>query len=739
MAVVNRRKKEKKNSGIFEGLKKEVIGISLIALSVLMWWNIFFQPDGAIGVIINQVITTTFGSLAGFFPVILLYSAFSQLLKGYWKQPRGRIEAIFVLYLAVLGLAHLLLPTPTQPGIVPWNDLLEFASNGLGGGYFGAIVTGMFWWAVGKTGAYILVVLTILISLIVIGRQPLVNRVRFLLIYFFSSKKKSANTKRASKENEAKNRGFFKRKDKKDYSEDRTESNVDIQLKKEMSKVAPDNNNSPKTKNKETTAITELSHNLQKADGENYQTQKGRPTIDILNEPSRSTSPKQEDRSELLAETLASFGVETTITGYTFGPTLTRYEVIPGQGVKVKQIENLADDIALALAARSVRIEAPIPGKRAVGIEIPNEVPGTVYLKEVLDSPSFLKSNSPLSIGIGKDIGGASVVTDLKKLIHLLVAGSTGSGKSVCINTMLASLLIKADPQQLRLLLIDPKRVELALYEDIPHLLTPVVTDPREAAKALRWAVMEMEERYLAFEEVRVRDLAGYNEKAQNEGREILPHIVIVIDELADLMMVASAEVEEAICRLAQKARAAGMHLIVATQRPSTDVVTGLIKANIPSRIAFAVSSGTDSSIILDTRGAEKLLGKGDMLFYPIGLAKPIRLQGAFVSDKEVERIVECWKAQADPDYIDLKVEEESMKVAYEAKDELLPQAAKIIVENDRASASFLQRHLRIGYTRAARLIDIMETMGIVGEHQGSKPREILVNESQLQELLKDY
>lgn len=341
-----------------------------------------------------------------------------------------------------------------------------------------------------------------------------------------------------------------------------------------------------------------------------------------------------------------------------------------------------------------------------------------------------MSSKSPLTIGFGKDIGGASVVSDMDKLIHLLIAGSTGSGKSVCINAILASLLIKASPEEMRLLLVDPKRVELALYEGLPHLLTPVVTDPREAAKALRWAVMEMEERYIAFEEARVRDLKGYNDKAKKEGKELLPYIVIVIDELADLMMVASAEVEEAICRLSQKARAAGMHLIVATQRPSTDVVTGLIKANVPSRIAFAVASGTDSSIILDTRGAERLLGKGDMLFYPIGFAKPVRLQGAYVSDKEVELLVEAWKAQGDPDYIDMKVADEAQRVGVDAKDELLPQAAQIVVENGRASASFLQRHLRIGYTRAARLIDIMESLGIVGPHQGASPGRFWLQKS---------
>ncbi|HHY19561.1 MAG TPA: DNA translocase FtsK [Firmicutes bacterium] len=573
-------------------------------------------------------------------------------------------------------------------------------------------MTGFLWWIFGKTGTFIFLSLVLIVSILGIGRKPLLDRIGFYFTYLFLPKGKKTE-KKAEKAKKRDLSGKKKDRRKKKKATGKVELSHVATSKELADAVSPDK--------------------LGKTALEN------RPTLDLLNEPKHLPNEKQRDRSQLVADTLASFGVEATITGYVCGPTLTRYELMPGSGVKVKQIENLADDLALALAAPSVRIEAPIPGKRAVGIEVPNETPGTVYLKEVLNTPSFIQGASPLLLGVGKDISGQSVVADLKKLIHLLIAGSTGSGKSVCINSMLVSLLIKATPEELRLLLIDPKRVELALYEGIPHLLTPVVTDPKEAAKALRWAVMEMEERYLAFEEAKVRDLTGYNEKAKKEGKEILPCIVIVIDELADLMMVASAEVEEAICRLAQKARAAGMHLIVATQRPSTDVVTGLIKANIPSRIAFAVSSGTDSSIILDMRGAEKLLGKGDMLFYPIGLAKPVRLQGAFVSDSEVNAIVDFWKNQGDPDYVDIKVEEETQRLAFEAKDELLPQAARLIVENQRASASFLQRHLRIGYTRAARLIDIMETLGIVGPHQGSKPRDLLVDESELEEILQDY
>ena len=708
MPVLRTKKVKTKKSSVFNAYKNEVASLILLALAVLMWWNIFFPPDGQFGIILNKMLTLTFGSLAGIFPIILIYVAFSRMLTNYWHQPNGRVEAVLILYLTLLGGAHLLLPMEVQMRQTPWSELLAYASQGIGGGYIGAAIAGFLWWAVGKSGSFILVGLVILLALLGIGRQPLLNKIRIYLTYIFSPKRKD-KAKQPSAQKKERKRLVKKNPVKLEPGKEQLNELADI----------------PEKKAKPVCDLKSL--NLT------------RPTLDLLAEPKRELNERKENRSDLLADTLASFGVEATITGYICGPTLTRYEVMPGLGVKVKQIENLADDIALALAARSVRIEAPIPGKRAVGIEVPNEMPGTVYLKEVLETPSFLKSSSPLLIGIGKDIGGQSVVTDLKDLIHLLVAGATGSGKSVCINSMLISLLIKATPEELRLLLIDPKRVELSLYEGIPHLLTPVVTDPKEAAKALRWAVMEMEERYVAFEEVKVRDLAGYNKKAKQEGKEVLPHIVIVIDELADLMMVASAEVEEAICRLAQKARAAGMHLIVATQRPSTDVVTGLIKANIPSRIAFAVSSGTDSSIILDTRGAEKLLGKGDMLFYPIGLAKPFRLQGAYVSDREVEQVVMCWKEQGNPDYVDLKVEDDTIRKASEAKDDLLPQAAKIVIENERASASYLQRHLRIGYTRAARLIDIMESLGIVGPYQGSKPRDILVNESELEEILKEY
>ena len=707
--AVSRRKK-KKNS-IFAGLKEEIISIILIGLAIFMWWNIFYPPDGKFGLAVNKFMVITFGSLAGLFPMILCYIAFSRLLKMYWQQPRGRVEAILLLFITFLVGAHLFLPLEAEIGTVPWEQVFYLASEGLGGGYVGAFLTGAFWWAFGKKGSFIFLTLIGLISLLGIGQRPLLDRIYLGIRWIFSPKKKRVPQKSRKKVKPTKKRTEAENSSKK--QEETSSSNI---------------------------TLPDLSQAVSPETGAKAKSVTGtRPTLDLLNDPKNNGKEHQEDRSNLLADTLASFGVEASIAGYVCGPTLTRYEVIPGTGVKVKQIENLADDLALALAAPSVRIEAPIPGKRAVGIEVPHESPGTVYLKEVLAVNRFTEGASPLLIGVGKDIAGQSVVADMKKLIHLLIAGSTGSGKSVCINSILASLLLKASPEELRLLLIDPKRVELALYEGVPHLLTPVVTDPREAAKALRWAVMEMEERYLAFEEARVRDLPSYNEKALHNGKEVLPYIIIIIDELADLMMVASAEVEEAICRLAQKARAAGMHLIVATQRPSTDVVTGLIKANIPSRIAFAVASGTDSSIILDTRGAEKLLGKGDMLFYPIGIPKPARLQGAFISDQEVERLVSYWREQGGPDYVDLKVEAEAAAKAADAKDDLLPQAAKIVVDNDRASASFLQRHLRIGYTRAARLIDIMETLGIVGSYQGSKPRDVLVTSAELEEILKDY
>ncbi len=467
------------------------------------------------------------------------------------------------------------------------------------------------------------------------------------------------------------------------------------------------------------------------------------PSTDLLAKPKASKSEKPEDLRESakkLVETLKSFGVEAKILEVTKGPNITRYELQPSAGVKVSKIVNLADDIALNLAATAVRIEAPIPGKAAVGIEIPNKNATTVTLREMLETAEFRDFKAKTAFAVGKDISGQTMVADLSKMPHLLIAGATGSGKSVCINTLIASLIYKAAPEDVRLLMIDPKVVELKVYNGLPHLLIPVVTDPRKAAGALNWAVTEMLRRYKLFSESNVRNLAGYNEYLISEGEKTMESIIIVVDELADLMMAAPHEVEDAICRLAQMGRAAGMHLVIATQRPSVDVITGLIKANIPSRIAFAVASQIDSRTILDMMGAEKLLGKGDMLYLPFGASKPIRLQGAFISDSEVERLVEFVKGDEEAEYDEEIMERLEHADEPEAddpgdSDDLLSQAIEIVVDSGQASVSMIQRRLKVGYSRAGRIVDQMEARGIIGPHEGSKPRQVLITKQQYYEM----
>ncbi len=473
------------------------------------------------------------------------------------------------------------------------------------------------------------------------------------------------------------------------------------------------------------------------------------PPLSLLKKPVVLTDGKLAkevaNNAQILERTLESFNIKAKIVHISQGPTVTRYELEPAPGVKVSKIVNLADDIALSLAASGVRIEAPIPGKAAIGIEVPNKVTLSVPLRDVLESDEFLKSTSKLVVALGKDIAGKTVTTDLGKMPHLLVAGSTGSGKSVCINTLLTSILFKATPQEVRLILIDPKVVELTSYNGLPHLLTPVVTDAKKAASALRWAVQEMERRYEMFAAGGVRDIGRYNEMIETfppgEGSsgEKIPYIVIIIDELADLMMVSPVDVEDAIIRLAQKARASGIHMVLATQRPSVDVITGLIKANVPSRISFAVSSQIDSRTILDMAGAEKLLGKGDMLFSPIGMSKPLRVQGAFIADSEVEQLTEYIKKQVEPpEYLEgitaCEGSSKDEKNPSVFEDELFEEAIRVIMESNQASASMLQRKFRIGYSRASRLIDTMEEMKIVGPNTGSKPREVIMTYDQVYE-----
>ena len=483
------------------------------------------------------------------------------------------------------------------------------------------------------------------------------------------------------------------------------------------------------------------------------------PPVNLLEEPKAvcggNTQKELRANADLLVDTLRSFGVETRIVDISRGPAVTRYELQPSAGVKISRITNLADDIALNLAAGGVRIEAPIPNKAAIGIEVPNKDIAAVPIREIIDSTEFTGAKSRLSVALGKDISGRICLADLAKMPHLLIAGATGSGKSVCINSIIISLLYKSSPEEVKLLMIDPKVVELGGYNGIPHLLVPVVTDPKKAAGALCWAVGEMLNRYKLFAATGTRDLEGYNRlAAEREELHPMPQIVIIIDELADLMMAAPKDVEDYICRLAQMARAAGMHLVIATQRPSVDVITGLIKANIPSRISFAVSSQIDSRTILDMGGAEKLLGRGDMLYYPVGSSKPTRVQGCFVTDSEVERVVTFIKQGEKGEYDDTimtEIEQSAAQVKGKGGssgsaaasggdadgtdgDELLEQAIAVVVEAGLASTSLLQRRLKVGYARAARLVDEMEEKGIVGPFEGSKPRKVLMTKDQYYE-----
>ena len=485
------------------------------------------------------------------------------------------------------------------------------------------------------------------------------------------------------------------------------------------------------------------------------------PPLDLLKKPSGSSGGNTNDEvtetARKLQETLHSFGVNVTVTNVSCGPAVTRYELQPEQGVKVSRIVSLADDIKLNLAAEDIRIEAPIPGKAAVGIEVPNKENSAVYLRELLESDEFQNAKSDLSFAVGKDIAGKVVVTDIAKMPHLLIAGATGSGKSVCINTLIMSIIYKADPEDVKLIMIDPKVVELSVYNGIPHLFIPVVTDPKKASGALNWGVAEMTDRYQKFADAGVRDLKGYNARVEQLGDiddpnkpKKLPQIVIIVDELADLMMVAPGEVEDAICRLAQLARAAGIHLIIATQRPSVNVITGLIKANMPSRIAFSVTSGVDSRTILDMTGAEKLLGKGDMLFYPQGYSKPVRVQGSFVSDAEVSKVTEFLTQKNDMSVYHKQMEARMNTVAQSSPaapggagggnelDSHFAEAGKFIIEKDKASIGMLQRVFKIGFNRAARIMDQLSEAGVVGPEEGTKPRKVLMSMEEFEQYIDE-
>lgn len=748
---------------------RRIVGIAVVFASIFIAASmIFTETTGPFGEMTKNLILGLLGMMGIFLPVVVFYAGWIILIE---KQPEMYKSRLIFLFMLMVLVSCFLYIAVSQDSYIPEKQFADNLSNFYyegrelsGGGVIGGMLTVPLIMVFGPVGALILLMTVTAVVLILLADTSLGVILSKAGSFFagmagfaaglFEKKVRERTEKPVL--DDKKIIPLNKRKPEFPVIDDFPERKI-IDFEKEYEEKHKHDEETQEGKNiikqeAKTPALKEiqkearveeleLDHTALKKLDEEYMF----PPVEILKSvvDSGKTSSKKElnDTADKLEHTLSSFGVNAKVTNVTRGPTVTRYELSPGAGVKVSKIVGLADDLALNLAAPAVRIEAPIPGKAAVGIEIPNREVAPVYLKDVVESKEFRSFSSNLAFAIGKDIAGKIVVGDIAKMPHLLIAGATGSGKSVCINTLISSIMYKARPDQVKLLLIDPKVVELGVYNGIPHLLIPVVTDPKKAAGALNWAVQEMVSRYNLFADKGVRDIKGYNAALKEEGTEgILPQVVIVIDELADLMMVAPNDVEDAICRLAQMARAAGMHLVVATQRPSVDVITGVIKANIPSRISFAVSSQVDSRTILDMAGAEKLLGKGDMLYYPVGEPKPVRLQGTLVSDKEVEGIVEFIKGQADVTYNEDIIEKlesgtDKMEADSGDNDVLLPQAIDMVVETGQASISIIQRRFKVGYARAARLIDQMEARGIVGGFEGSKPRRVLVSKQQWEDM----
>ncbi|MGM0897521.1 MAG: DNA translocase FtsK [Bacillota bacterium] len=759
----------------------EVIGLIMIGIAILMVFRL-----GLIGRMFNNIAEYMLGYLAFLAPIALIAAALHIMVKRGLPKVSPKIAAgsVFLLSGALL-ISHLvwaagsILPITSANVLSETSKMTQMTGNiwgdyqATGGGLVGALLYSMLHLLFATAGTWVIAFILLSIGAIILTgktaapfiaeRLPVIGDAIRSLIERIKPEKKQAN-KQPRKKNAPEK--VLEMNDQLEYDDaleetettlvfnQETEREQENEAEKEPIISAFTENVKPKrqaaNEEKPKSGVTEEGRQVdpetgeilkepvmsmkEEAENEDY----ALPPIDLLTLPPHSDQSGEysgiQKNAKKLEKTFQSFGVRAKVTQVHLGPAVTKYEVLPDVGVKVSKIVSLHDDLALALAARDIRIEAPIPGKSAIGIEVPNTEVAVVSLREVLESEENNKPDSKLLFGLGRDVTGQAVMTELNKMPHLLVAGSTGSGKSVCINGIITSIIMRAKPHEVKMMMIDPKMVELNVYNGIPHLLAPVVTDPRKAAQALKKIVSEMERRYELFSHTGTRNIEGYNDYVQtfNEENEEkhpkLPFIVVIVDELADLMMVASNEVEDAITRLAQMARAAGIHLIIATQRPSVNVITGVIKANIPSRIAFAVSSAIDSRTILDMGGAEKLLGRGDMLFLGAGQSKPVRVQGAFLSDTEVEKIVdfaiEQQKAQYQEDMIPSDVEEVSLD---QETDELYDEAVQLVTEMQTASVSMLQRRFRVGYSRAARLIDQMEQRGVVGPYEGSKPRHVLV------------
>ncbi|WP_410983388.1 DNA translocase FtsK [Bacillus cereus] len=784
--------KSKARRTIKPTLYYEIVGLTLFALSIITILQL-----GIVGKSFVLFFRFFFGEwyIIGVLGVIALSIAFV-IRRGWPNLLNKRLIGVYLIVLAILMFSHItLFNLLTKDGAVENTSVIVSTKDmffhemkkgadtvHLGGGMFGALMFATFYFLFDEVGAYIIGIILVILGILCITNKHIgevlapVGRILRSQFQVMQGDYKDWRAKRTAEQTEKKKTTRRTRSERHDAQEENVEPVEEIETGPPIISNFTENYpvSEERDKNREDEVGDDLiaspvmEDELPSASKEQPQKKRGEkiveslegetkappmqfsnvenkdyklPAIDILKFPKNKQVTNENEKiyenARKLERTFQSFGVKAKVTKVHKGPAVTKYEVYPDMGVKVSKIVSLSDDLALALAAKDIRIEAPIPGKSAVGIEVPNSEVSMVTLREVLDSKANNHPEEKLLIGLGRDITGEAVLARLNKMPHLLVAGATGSGKSVCINGIIVSILMRAKPHEVKLMMIDPKMVELNVYNGVPHLLTPVVTDPKKASQALKKVVSEMERRYELFAHSGTRNIEGYNEyirhhNDQSEAKQPeLPYIVVIVDELADLMMVASSDVEDAIMRLAQMARAAGIHLIIATQRPSVDVITGVIKANIPSRIAFAVSSQTDSRTILDGGGAEKLLGRGDMLFIPIGASKPVRVQGAFLSDDEVERVVEYVIGQQKAQYQEDMIPQDVPETKQEVEDELYDEAVQLVVEMQTASVSMLQRRFRVGYTRAARLIDAMEMNGVVGPYEGSKPREVLIKDIQ--------
>ena len=792
---MGRKKKKKAVKPSKKGFSFSPEMMIIIMLIVgIMSGVLIYTGAGQVGAILSPVLGGLVGIIKYVIPIGIIVMALS-LIKEDSEYVSTKVIQFLVFVVCVSVVMHVnqfsklnMSGNATFEEVV--NEAYKLGTMNKGGGAIGAIVATPLMNLLGSLGTTILTIAIAVVTCVyIVGANPVE-----LLVEFVDGREDRKEEKRARREEQRqafnerreerrKNRATTHAETQKDKNNAPMKDQVDLmqdeivinhfndnneekkhklglfgkkdddseKIKKEQKQSNPDELENifkevQEEKEEKTKAVLQLDHYTHTVDDENYEA----PPVELLKQgSSKATKGSKKaltDTATKLQKTLYSFGVSAKVENVSVGPVITRYELKPAEGVRVSKIAKLADDIALNLAAESIRIEAPIPGKQAVGIEIPNKEKEIVPLRDIIDSEEFKESKSKLSFALGKSVSGDNVITDIAKMPHVLIAGSTGSGKSVCINTLITSILYKAKPSEVKLIMVDPKVVELSVYNGIPHLLIPVVTDPKKAAGALAWAVQEMVNRYSLFAQKNVRDIKGYNAQLDKEGVDgKLPQIVIIVDELADLMMVSPKDVEDAICRLAQMARAAGMHLVIATQRPSVDVITGIIKANIPSRIAFAVSSQVDSRTILDSVGAEKLLGKGDMLFYPSGASKATRVQGAFISDGDVEKIVDFLKKDGEAVYsddimekiekansTDKELEENSED---DEADPFLQDAIEAVIEIGSASASLIQRRFKVGYARAGRIIDQMEARGIISGYQGSKPREVLMSKERWQEL----